>query len=162
VQQSDDLTGPEAHGADVRVVPPALFAASFALGALLDRWHHVPAPGGRASRTAGVALLASGAGLAAWGAATFRRHHTTVIPHKPVSTFVTTGPYRLTRNPMYTGLALASTGGSFVLGTVWPLVSLPAALVGVRRLVIDREETYLAARFGDEYETYRRRVRRWL
>ena len=30
------------------------------------------------------------------------------------------------------------------------------------RLVIEPEEDYLAARFGDEYARYRSRVRRWL
>jgi protein-S-isoprenylcysteine O-methyltransferase Ste14 len=49
-----------------------------------------------------------------------------------------------------------------VLGSAWPLATLLAAVVGVRRQVIDREERYLAERFGEAYETYRRSVRRWL
>jgi protein-S-isoprenylcysteine O-methyltransferase Ste14 len=100
--EAADPTPPE-RGADVRVVPPVVFAAAFAIGALADRWHHVGVPGGRRARPVGVGLMAAGAGLAASGAATFRRHRTTVIPHRPVSTFVTAGPYRFTRNPMYTG-----------------------------------------------------------
>lgn len=159
--EATDPTPPE-RGADVRVVPPFLFAGAFAIGALADRWHHVGVPGGRRARPVGVGLLAAGAGLAAWGAATFRRHRTTVIPNRPVSTFVTTGPYRFTRNPMYTGLSLCHTGGALALGTAWPLATLLATVVAVRRLVIDREERYLAGRFGQEYETYRRTVRRWL
>jgi protein-S-isoprenylcysteine O-methyltransferase Ste14 len=153
---------PPERGADVRVVPPALFAAAFAAGVLADRWHHVGVPGGRRARPAGAGLIAAGAGLAAWGAVTFRRHRTTVIPHRPVSTFVTAGPYRFTRNPMYTGLSLVQTGGALALGTAWPLVTMPAAVLAVRRLVIDREERYLAARFGEQYAAYRRTVRRWL
>jgi protein-S-isoprenylcysteine O-methyltransferase Ste14 len=159
--EATDPVPPE-RGADVRVVPPVVFAAAFAIGALADRWHHVGVPGGRRARPVGVGLMAAGAGLAASGAATFRRHRTTVIPHRPVSTFVTAGPYRLTRNPMYTGLSLCHAGGALVLGSAWPLATLLAAVVGVRRLVIDREERYLAERFGEAYETYRRSVRRWL
>jgi protein-S-isoprenylcysteine O-methyltransferase Ste14 len=159
--EATEPTPPE-RGADVRVLPPAVFAASFALGALADRWHHVGVPGGRRSRAIGIGLMAAGAGLAASGAATFRRHRTTVIPHRPVSTFVTAGPYRFTRNPMYTGLSICHAGGALVLGSAWPLATLVAAVVGVRRLVIDREERYLAERFGPEYEAYRRTVRRWL
>ncbi|HET8614205.1 MAG TPA: isoprenylcysteine carboxylmethyltransferase family protein [Actinomycetales bacterium] len=155
-------TGAPAHGADVRVVPPALFAASFAAGALADRWWHLPAPTGRGTRVAAATFLTAGTGLAAWGAATFRRHHTTVIPHKPVSSFVTSGPYRFTRNPMYAGMAFAYTGATLALGTAWPLLTMPAALIAVRRLVIDREERYLTDRFGTDYEAYRTRVRRWL
>jgi protein-S-isoprenylcysteine O-methyltransferase Ste14 len=157
---STSTTGP-GRGADVRVVPPALFGAAFAIGALVDRWHPAHLPRRRAARAAGIGLLAAGASLAAWGAGTFRRHRTTVIPHRPVSTFVTTGPYRFTRNPMYTGLSLSHAGGALALGTVWPLTTLPAAVVAVRRLVIDREERYLTERFGEEYETYCRKVPRW-
>jgi protein-S-isoprenylcysteine O-methyltransferase Ste14 len=159
--EAADPTPPE-RGADVRVVPPVVFAAAFAIGALADHWHHVGVPGGRRARPVGVGLMAAGAGLAASGAATFRRHRTTVIPHRPVSTFVTAGPYRFTRNPMYTGLSLCHAGGALVLGSAWPLATLLAAVVGVRRQVIDREERYLAERFGEAYETYRRSVRRWL
>jgi protein-S-isoprenylcysteine O-methyltransferase Ste14 len=159
--EATDPTPPE-RGADVRVVPPFLFAAAFALGALADHWCHVGVPGGRRARPVGITLMAAGAGLAASGAATFRRHRTTVIPHRPVSTFVTAGPYRFTRNPMYTGLSLCHAGGALVLGSAWPLATLPAAVIGVRRLVIDREEQYLAHRFGPEYEAYRLTVRRWL
>ena len=159
--EATDPTPPE-RGADVRVVPPFLFSAAFALGALADRWHHVGVPGGRRARPVGIGLFAAGAGLAASGAATFRRHRTTVIPYRPVSTFVTAGPYRFTRNPMYTGLSLCHAGGALVLGSVWPLATLVAAVAAVRRLVIDREERYLTGRFGEEYETYRRTVRRWL
>jgi protein-S-isoprenylcysteine O-methyltransferase Ste14 len=153
---------PPESGADVRVLPPAVFAAAFALGALADRWRHVGVPGGRRARPVGIGLMAAGAGLAASGAATFRRHRTTVIPHRPVSTFVTAGPYRFSRNPMYTGLSLCHAGGALVIGSVWPLATLPITVAAVRRLVIDREERYLAERFGEEYETYRRTVRRWL
>jgi protein-S-isoprenylcysteine O-methyltransferase Ste14 len=39
---------------------------------------------------------------------------------------------------------------------------LPAVVPAAHRLVIDREERYLAARFGQQYAAYRRRVRRWL
>ena len=54
-----DPTPPE-RGADVRVVPPVVFAAAFAIGALADRWHHVGVPGGRRARPVGVGLMAAG------------------------------------------------------------------------------------------------------
>jgi protein-S-isoprenylcysteine O-methyltransferase Ste14 len=151
-----------ARGADVRLFPPAIFGATFAAGALLERRRSARLPGGGAARIAGAALLVGGASLAASGAATFRRHQTTVIPHRHVSTFVTTGPYRFTRNPMYTGLTLGHAGGALILGSLWPLATLPVAVLTVRRLVIDREERYLTERFGEAYETYCRNVPRWL
>jgi protein-S-isoprenylcysteine O-methyltransferase Ste14 len=155
-------TATAGRGADVRVIPPGLFAGAFAVGALIDRLAPAPIPRRRATRAAGTALLAGGASLAASGAGTFRHRGTTVIPNRPVSTLITTGPYRFTRNPMYTGLTLCHAGGALVLGSLWPLATLPIAVLAVRRLVIDREERYLAERFGVDYENYRRTVPRWL
>jgi len=63
---------------------------------------------------------------------------------------------------MYTGLAVAVAGASLVLGSWWPLILLPGALLAVRRLVIDPEERYLTQRFGSTYDEYWKRVQRWL
>lgn len=63
---------------------------------------------------------------------------------------------------MYTGLGLVVAGGALAAGTWWPLVLLPLALLAVRQLVIEPEETYLAERYGPIYADYRRSVRRWL
>lgn len=79
-----------------------------------------------------------------------------------MATLVTSGVFRLTRNPMYVGLAAAYAGVAALLGSWWPLALLPLVLVAVDRLVIAREEPYLARALGAQYEAYRRRVRRWL
>ncbi len=100
--------------------------------------------------------------MTAGGAAEIIRHRTTIVPHHEVSALVTTGAYRFSRNPMYTGLALAYSGGALLAGSWWPLANLPVVLLLVRRLVIDPEERYLSVRFGEVYADYRRRVRRWL
>jgi protein-S-isoprenylcysteine O-methyltransferase Ste14 len=49
-----------------------------------------------------------------------------------------------------------------VTNALWPLLTLAPVIVAVRRLVIDREERYLEAKFGEEYRAYKARVRRWL
>ncbi len=63
---------------------------------------------------------------------------------------------------MYTGLAIMVAGGAILAGTWWPLVLLPLALLAVKHLAIQREETYLAERHGSAYAHYRLNVRRWL
>jgi protein-S-isoprenylcysteine O-methyltransferase Ste14 len=122
--------------------------------------------GGDASATilqiAGALLIAAGLAVTYWGIFTFRRARTAVYPHYPASRLVQGGPYRFSRNPMYTGLALVYVGLSMLTNTVWPLLLLPLVLVALVFLVIHREERYLASAFGEEYEAYRRRVRRWL
>jgi protein-S-isoprenylcysteine O-methyltransferase Ste14 len=79
-----------------------------------------------------------------------------------VKTLITGGIYRLSRNPMYTGLAIMVAGGALLAGTWWPLFTLPLAVLAVRQLAIKPEEAYLAERFGVTYDNYRRSVRRWL
>jgi len=151
-------------GAQVLPIPPPFyFGAAFAAGMVLDAVTVPLAVGGRPALPAlGAVGLAGGALLALSGVRSVVRHHTTVVPHHEVSTLVTTGAYRFSRNPMYAGLAIAYVGGALLAGTLWPLVTLPIALVCVRRIVIDPEERYLAVRFGADYAAYRSRTRRWL
>jgi protein-S-isoprenylcysteine O-methyltransferase Ste14 len=79
-----------------------------------------------------------------------------------VTALITTGIYRFSRNPMYTGLALVVAGGALLAGTWWPVLTLPVALFAVRKLAIGPEEAYLAERYGSVYNDYRLTVRRWL
>ncbi len=153
----------EAGARVLAIPPPAYYGAAFAVGMLL-RSATVPlAIGGHpATVVVGVVVLAAGAGLALAGVAAVVRHRTTIVPHHAVSTLVTSGSYRLSRNPMYAGLAITYLGGALLAGSWWPVLLLPVALVAVRRIVIDPEERYLAARFGTTFADYRRRTRRWL
>jgi protein-S-isoprenylcysteine O-methyltransferase Ste14 len=150
-------------GAAVRFpAPPLLFAAPLAATLALHRWLPLPLPGRLVTTAFGAVLTTAGLALSASGAATFRRHRTTVVPHHPVSTLVTRGPYRISRNPMYTGLAAAYVGAALWVGTWWPLIIAPLPVLATYRWVIVPEEDYLKRRFGDEYEHYQSQVRRWL
>jgi protein-S-isoprenylcysteine O-methyltransferase Ste14 len=83
-------------------------------------------------------------------------------PDKPDSVFVEAGPYRFSRNPMYLGLLVATLGFALRWGELWGWLALAANHLMLDRLVVAKEEAYLAARFGPAYEAYRARVRRWL
>ena len=152
----------DALGADVRVLPPLLYAVPLLLLWLVDRAQPLTIPGRPAITWAGWLLVAAGVGISGWGVLTLRRHHTTVVPHHAVSTIVTTGPYRFSRNPMYVGMTVVYVAVSLLMGSWWPLFAVPLIVVAVNRLVIAREETYLRRRFGAAYEDFCRRVRRWL
>jgi protein-S-isoprenylcysteine O-methyltransferase Ste14 len=112
---------------------------------------------------AGVGLIVAGAALGVAGVSVFRKAKTTVLPAaRPTTSIVAAGPYRFTRNPMYLGMASAFLGITLLLNTMWALLMFPVVVLIVTRYVIQREERYLAAKFGDAYADYRRRVRRWL
>ena len=75
---------------------------------------------------------------------------------------MTSGPYRLTRNPGYLGMALVYTGIALLAGALWTLVALiPGA--GCHRPRRDRTGgALLEAKFGRDYLAYKAQVRRWL
>jgi protein-S-isoprenylcysteine O-methyltransferase Ste14 len=148
----------------LRVPVPWVFALFYALGVVLEvilptplHDRHVPL-----WKLAGEILFVVGAAIAGWGLLTFRRARTTTVPGNVSSQLVTWGPYRFTRNPMYVGLTLAYLGESGILQHVWPIVLLPAVLMYVNGTVIPLEESTLQEVFGDTYEHYRKRVRRWI
>jgi protein-S-isoprenylcysteine O-methyltransferase Ste14 len=149
----------------VRFPPPFLFVGGLLAGWVLDRRVlalHFAQFGGRLVEFAAVALVAIGLAVMGWGLFTFRRARTAIIPFHAASSLVTTGPYRFTRNPMYTGLTIAYVGGTLLIDSAWPLILLPLVLIVLFVTVIAREERYLADAFPSDYPAYSTRVRRWL
>lgn len=109
-----------------------------------------------------VAGLITGFAIEAAAAGLFRRARTAVQPWKPSTALVTGGIYRLTRNPIYVGMAIIYAGLGIGMDSPVALILLLPCLVVVDRFVIAREELYLQARFGLDYLAYRQKVRRWL
>lgn len=149
-------------GAQVRLIPPLVYFVPFGLLWALHRWQPWTIPGGGALTVAGLVMVLAGIALTVWSASTFSRAHTTIIPWEQVSAMVMTGPFQLSRNPIYLADTIAYLGGTLLIRSWWPLVILPGILVVTRRKVIDREERYLTERFDDTYREYQLRVRRWL
>lgn len=147
--------------AGVIAPPPLIYAGPLVVGLLLHRWHVVRLLPARLAVPVGIALLLLGL-IAVPAVLAFRRADTRPEPWKPTTAVVTTGPYRLTRNPMYLGFTLLYLGTTCWVNSVWPLLLLPLVLVLMHYGVITREEKYLEREFGEEYLTYKRRVRRWL
>jgi protein-S-isoprenylcysteine O-methyltransferase Ste14 len=74
---------------------------------------------------------------------------------------VTSGPYALSRNPMYLGWALLHLGAGVAGGSGWTAATLPAAVLVVHRQVL-HEEAELGERFTDEFRRYEAAVPRHL
>jgi protein-S-isoprenylcysteine O-methyltransferase Ste14 len=151
------------RGARVIFIPPPLYyVAGLAGGIAVDRVAPLPVGGRPAVAFVGAAIAALGLALSFAGVTAVIRHRTTIVPHHPVATLITSGVYRVSRNPMYTGLAIAYAGIALLSGSWWPLALWPVVIVAVRQLVIRPEEQYLTERFGQTYTDYQSRVRRWL
>ena len=98
------------------------------------------------------------------GVISFRRAKTTINPMKPMeaTTLVCSGIYKVTRNPMYTGLLFVLIAWAVYLSSVWALLGPIVFMAYIRQFQIAPEEKVLAEIFGNTYATYRASVRRWL
>lgn len=140
----------------VLVIAAAMWALSIPLPAIALPWP---------LRVAAALVIASiGAAFSIAGAIAFHRAKTTVNPLRPelASALVTTGIYRISRNPMYVGMALVLIAWAVGLASPVALIGPAAFIMYMNRFQIAPEERALAAKFGQEYAAYRSRVRRWL
>lgn len=94
----------------------------------------------------------------------FRQSKTTINPMSPdkTSVLVTSGVYRLSRNPMYLGLVLFLTAWAIQLSMLWPLIGPVLFIIYINRFQIAPEEHVMERKFGNEYSIYKNKVRPWL
>ncbi len=97
-----------------------------------------------------------------WALALFVRHQTGLLPGQPTRAFLQSGPYRVSRNPLYLGLLALHLAVALLVPTFWGLVLLPLSAFFLHWGAIQPEERFLHERFGAAYDEYARRVRRWL
>jgi len=145
-----------------KILPPFYFLA--AMFAMLALWAWAPllAKFPAWLRYLGLPFILIGCVLGLWTDHLFKRAGTTIKPFEESSALIVSGPYRLSRNPIYLGMVLALFGFGLVLGALTPvLVIIPFAFL-IDRLFIRAEEAALEAKFGDIYRSFTSRVRRWL
>ena len=97
-----------------------------------------------------------------WVAVKFRKEKTTLDPNKIPSKFVTSGPFKFTRNPTYLGMALTFFGLAIILGTLSPFIVTIIFVILVDKTTIPKEEKNLEKKFGKKYLDYKKKVRRWI
>ena len=146
-------------------IPPLLVWLLFA-GAMLLLARCAPglsfALTGRLPLALALALL--GLAVAAAGVIAFRIARTTVNPLTPSasSSVVSSGVYRVSRNPMYLGFFLVLAGWSLYLSNAAAIFLLPAFVAYMTRYQIKPEERAMVGKFGSVYAEYMARVRRWV
>jgi protein-S-isoprenylcysteine O-methyltransferase Ste14 len=148
--------------AGVRVPPPLIYLGGLAVGFALEALLPGSSVPDAVQWILGGVLLVAGVALLGSFNTAFHRKGTAVEPWKPTTAIVTTGPYRLTRNPAYLGMALVYIGIALLADALWVLAPLPVVLLIIDRAVIAREERYLERKFGHEYLDYKGRARRWI
>lgn len=143
--------------------PPILFGAAAVVALVLDYLAPLGAwPQSVALRGVGAALMAAGIGLDGAAMLTMHRRKANILPHRAATALVTTGPFALSRNPIYLGNTLLLIGIGLAFRAPWFLPAALTAALAVSALAIRREEAHLAARFGQDWAAYAHRTPRWL
>src|SRR6185503_19623811 len=145
---------PDRSNAIIR--PPIALLIAFGVGSGLD-WLYplrfVPASVPRL--LTGGAIFAAGLALAIWAILTIRQAGTEIETTKPTTAIVSGGPFRFTRNPIYSGMLLGLVGLAVGFDTLWILGTLIPFYLVIRYGVIAREEAYLERKFGQAYLGYK-------
>ena len=152
------------HQLELKIPPLALgavFAVAIVAFGYFVPFANAPFP---SHRTVAIALLLLGIAVGIAGIVQFRIARTSVNPMVPTraSSMVVSGVFRLSRNPMYLGMALALLGLSAWRSSIPGYALVPLFCLYMTEFQIKPEERVLMARFGDAFAAYRVRVRRWV
>jgi protein-S-isoprenylcysteine O-methyltransferase Ste14 len=152
-----DQRGP---GIIVRIPPPGWALILFIASWVITRIAELPVL--LRSDAAAVLIAVAGISLAVWGATTFRRAGTELNPASEAnSKLITHGPFRYTRNAMYSGVLLVLLGIAFFFGTLPFYISVIVFFLIVNSAFIPYEEDKMERQFGAEFREYKSRVHRW-
>ena len=146
------------------IPPPLIYAAIFFLSILMQKI--IPINNSffdsRNATIAGIVLIAIALLFILPALIKFVQSKNTLVTIKSATSLQTKGIYSLTRNPMYMGLLILYSGIAMLEGNWWTFIFIPLIIIIVQSYVIRGEENYLQRAFGEEYNTYRKKVRRWI
>jgi protein-S-isoprenylcysteine O-methyltransferase Ste14 len=145
-------------------LPPPIWTLAYVLVAAAASWRAGwPGPVWLHIPVLGIALVVLGLIPPVSAVLLFRRVGTELNPTSPANReLVTSGPFRFTRNPMYLGLVIVSLGVAFWVGA-WPMFLAPLASFATSNWVhIPFEEAKMRRQFGEAFDAYVGRVRRWV
>ena len=147
----------------MRIHPGVSLVTAFVLAGAFEMWFP-------ASRDVPLLLRAGFSAVAFLTGAVvlFRAVHvlreagTTIEPFLQPAALVTSGPFRVSRNPMYVTNVLMLTGFACLTCSAWFLVSAVAQFALLNSLIIPGEETKLRSTFPEAAASWFARTRRWL
>ncbi len=142
-------------------LPPVWAAGTLAAQWMVAEWLPLLDFDGGWVDAIGWLFVAAGLGLAVWAAIWFARKRTTIEPREEPTTLIVEGPFRVNRNPIYTGMALVLLGTGVILGALSAFALAFAFPVIITRRFILGEEAALRGAFGAEADAYIATTRRW-
>jgi protein-S-isoprenylcysteine O-methyltransferase Ste14 len=144
------------------IIPPFLFLICLLVMILLHRAWPITPLFPFPYNLLGIAPMVAGMLMGFLGFSRFMRVKTNLYTFGEPGKLVTDGIFKYTRNPMYLGLSLLLLGAWMLLGSLSPILAVAFFVITADRWYIRYEEQQLATKFGEEFERYRRRTRRWV
>jgi protein-S-isoprenylcysteine O-methyltransferase Ste14 len=146
-----------------RIWPPVALGVPLFAGLVLSAGAGDPVSiAGSGTRWTGGALTVAFVLWNGWALWVMGNHRTAILPGGATVVILQSGPFRLSRNPLYVGLIALDVALALLADSFWALVFVPIGVAALIWGAIRPEERYLSGKFGAEYEAYRARVRRWL
>jgi protein-S-isoprenylcysteine O-methyltransferase Ste14 len=144
-----------------KIHPPLWLAAGLALQYGTDRLAPIARIIPQPFNWLGLAVVVAGVGLIIWCIALFNRAKTGLVPFSESTTLLASGPYRVSRNPIYLGMALTLLGSAIAFGSLTPFLVVPAFVWLITTLFVIHEEVHMESAFGESYLGFKNSVRRW-
>jgi len=145
----------------IRILPPKLFIFSVLVMVLLNFTIPFMKIIEYPFNLLGIILLITGLAISQIGSNKFKKAGTTVMTFDEPDKLVMDGLYKYTRNPMYLGFVISLLGLFIILGTLSPLVIVIMFFIITDQWYIKFEESKLIAKFGENYQSYKKKVRKW-
>jgi protein-S-isoprenylcysteine O-methyltransferase Ste14 len=160
----NESTQERRHSLEKRIPPPLVVVLIGAAMAVIAWFTPALEIGGNVRFAVGGIVIALGALVGFQGVWAFWRNKTTISPVdlESVSALVTSGVFRFSRNPMYVGFAAMLVGWAVCLAAPWALVGPVAFVLFTNRFQIIPEERVMRDKFGQAYDDYQSKVRRWI
>jgi len=143
-------------------IPDATLAGSILLGYFLDLTlpitEIIPSP----VNLIGWAVVATGLGFSVYTLSILRSKHTSSDPGGLPSALITTGLFSFSRNPLYLGYVITTSGAAIIFGSLTAFTAPVICFSVIHLVIIPAEERNVHKVFGIQYEHYKRSVRRWI
>ena len=145
-----------------KILPPIYFYACIVISVTLHFFFPIDQIIRLPYNWIGFLFFFLGGTLNIWTDQLFKKVNTTVKPFEKPSSLILRGPFKISRNPMYLGMALLLIGLGFVLGSITSFFGFVLFVAVMEIGFIRQEEKILLEVFGTGFEDYKKKVRRWV
>src|ERR1700732_4702911 len=151
-----------ADRANVIASPTVIFAGVLVLGFGLDMIWSAPFLPESWGFPLGLIVIFAAVNIKLFAVREMVRAKTNLNIHKPATDLATSGPFSVSRNPLYIGIILLNIGIGCIVNSWWIFLLSAGLAATLQKGVTEPEEAYLERKFGDKYLRYKAKVRRWI